>query len=226
MLNQEPVTNSSMSALLVGKSWARLHVDLSVRFAREFEIFFVDFLDLSRSLDLISTTVPLLAMFHVDTIDTAIPVAQLLVERGATISHLVGLDDGRSLLTAAQVLRHGYCAILDTTQQAQDLVENLQHIVRDCDHHPTELAFSAERDTVEIAVRSRLVDQTDLQILGLIARGMPDSEIAASLSFSLQTIRNRVSALLAAVGARNRTELAIAWRRHLHRSSFFTRLSA
>lgn len=213
-----------MSALLVGKSWAQLHVDLSIRFAREFEIFFVDFLDLSKSLDLISTTDRLLAMFHMDTIDTAIPVAQLLVERGATISHLVGLDDGRSLLTPAQVLKHGYCAILDTTQQAQYLVEKLQDIFRDCAHHPNELVFSASRDTVDVAIRSKLLDQVDLQILGLIARGIPNSEIAASLSFSLQTIRNRVSALLAAVGARNRTELAIAWRRHLHRSSFFTRL--
>lgn len=213
-----------MSALLVGKSWAQLHVDLSIRFAREFEIFFVDFLDLSKSLDLISTTDRLLAMFHMDTIDTAIPVAQLLVERGATISHLVGLDDGRSLLTPAQVLKHGYCAILDTTQQAQYLVEKLQLIFRDCACHPNELVFSASRDTVDVAIRSKLLDQVDLQILGLIARGIPNSEIAASLSFSLQTIRNRVSALLAAVGARNRTELAIAWRRHLHRSSFFTRL--
>lgn len=52
-------------------------------------------------------------------------------------------------------------------------------------------------------------DETDRQILSLIAQGKFDKEIADELFLSLQTIRNRVSRMLTGSGARNRTHLAM-----------------
>jgi DNA-binding NarL/FixJ family response regulator len=54
-----------------------------------------------------------------------------------------------------------------------------------------------------------LLDAIDRQIADLIAQGLTDREIAASVHFGLQTIKNRVSKILTTVGAANRTQLAV-----------------
>lgn len=52
-------------------------------------------------------------------------------------------------------------------------------------------------------------DETDRRILALIAQGKFDKEISDEVFLSLQTIRNRVSRMLAETGAKNRTHLAV-----------------
>lgn len=51
-------------------------------------------------------------------------------------------------------------------------------------------------------------DLLDQSLVRLISVGLTNDEIAQRLNFSVQTIRNRVSRILAASGARNRTHLA------------------
>ena len=53
------------------------------------------------------------------------------------------------------------------------------------------------------------LDDTDRQILKLIAAGHSDKQIAESVYLSLQTVRNRVSRLLNRFGKENRTQLAV-----------------
>lgn len=52
-------------------------------------------------------------------------------------------------------------------------------------------------------------DETDRRILALISQGKFDKEISDEVFLSLQTIRNRVSRMLAETGAKNRTHLAM-----------------
>lgn len=54
-----------------------------------------------------------------------------------------------------------------------------------------------------------LLDPVDREIANLIAKGLTDREISASVHFGLQTIKNRVSKILTTVGAANRTQLAV-----------------
>lgn len=54
-----------------------------------------------------------------------------------------------------------------------------------------------------------LLDPVDREIAQLIAKGMTDREIASSVHFGLQTIKNRVSKILQTVDASNRTQLAV-----------------
>lgn len=54
------------------------------------------------------------------------------------------------------------------------------------------------------------VDDTDRKILTLVARGCTNAEISDQVYLSLQTVRNRLSALLSKFHKRNRTELAVA----------------
>lgn len=51
-------------------------------------------------------------------------------------------------------------------------------------------------------------DSIDEDIVRLISYGFSNAEIAESIRFSVQTVRNRISQLLVASGARNRTQLS------------------
>ena len=53
------------------------------------------------------------------------------------------------------------------------------------------------------------LDDTDRQILRLLADGMSDKQIAEAVFLSVQTVRNRVSRLLNRFGKENRTQLAV-----------------
>ena len=61
----------------------------------------------------------------------------------------------------------------------------------------------------ESPTRVNVLEGSDKEIADLVAKGMTDKEIAAALNFSVQTIKNHVSRILTAVGAANRTQLAV-----------------
>lgn len=76
--------------------------------------------------------------------------------------------------------------------------------------------YADEGSRVDDRIKSRqlmrdISDETDRQIVALIAQGKFDKEIADELFLSLQTIRNRVSRMLTGSGARNRTHLAMLY---------------
>ena len=54
-----------------------------------------------------------------------------------------------------------------------------------------------------------VLSEIDREIAVLISRGMTDRDIAETVHFSLQTVKNRVSKILTQVGAANRTQLAV-----------------
>lgn len=59
------------------------------------------------------------------------------------------------------------------------------------------------------------LDTTSREILALVAIGLPNRDIAERMCLSYQTVRNRVSHLLDATGAINRTQLALrVWLGH------------
>jgi DNA-binding CsgD family transcriptional regulator len=58
------------------------------------------------------------------------------------------------------------------------------------------------------------VTRREADILGLLAAGLTNADIAARLYLSVRTVESHVSSLLAKLGARNRTDLAA---RHLER---------
>jgi len=70
------------------------------------------------------------------------------------------------------------------------------------------------RETVRFPLTSPYVglipyrDETDGDIVRLITAGLSNTEIAERVFLSVQTVRNRISRLLEASGARNRTHLA------------------
>jgi DNA-binding NarL/FixJ family response regulator len=72
----------------------------------------------------------------------------------------------------------------------------------------------AVRDLLRPAVRTRTHNGPDLtpreqQVLTLIAEGMTNSEIAASLVIGVETVRSHVASVLAKLQARDRTQAVV-----------------
>lgn len=68
---------------------------------------------------------------------------------------------------------------------------------------------ASQRMQQQSPARISVLQGSDKEIADLISKGMTDKEIAAALTFSVQTIKNHVSRILTAVGAANRTQLAV-----------------
>ena len=62
-------------------------------------------------------------------------------------------------------------------------------------------------------------DDLDTQIVRLIAEGKTDKEIGGILFLAHQTVRNRVSRILAATEMMNRTQLAVMWLAESHHAA-------
>lgn len=68
----------------------------------------------------------------------------------------------------------------------------------------------------EEAERSKSLTPRELEIVGLIAQGLPNKVIAVTLSMTEQTVKNHVTSILEHLGARNRVHaVALAKRGRL-----------
>jgi two-component system, NarL family, nitrate/nitrite response regulator NarL len=114
-----------------------------------------------------------------------------------------GSDEGALALTAVNV---GARDFIPKTAEAAEIVARLARAL----HLAGEAARAA--GAPRLTVRQG-------EVLRLLAEGHPNKEIAALLGIAEPTVRDHVSELLAALGARNRTEaVALATRYGLLRS--------
>lgn len=74
---------------------------------------------------------------------------------------------------------------------------------------PVEARAAMSRLDRSGALRLSQLDATDRSIVDLIAEGLSDKEISQRIHLSPQTIRNRVSRILAVLGKSNRTQVAV-----------------
>lgn len=74
---------------------------------------------------------------------------------------------------------------------------------------PVEARAAMSRLDRSGALRLSQLDATDRSIVELIAEGLSDKEISQRIHLSPQTIRNRVSRILAVLGKANRTQVAV-----------------
>lgn len=104
--------------------------------------------------------------------------------------------------------RRGFFDIIDTDMSAPDVVERMRSICAG------ESLLRRDRlwDTVETYrpsadVDDVVVDAIDHDIIELVSLGVSDRDIALGVHLSVQTVRNRVSAMIQRAGCANRTHL-------------------
>jgi DNA-binding CsgD family transcriptional regulator len=67
---------------------------------------------------------------------------------------------------------------------------------------------SAPAVTVKLTPRER-------EVVGLVAEGMTNRQVAAALSISIETVKHHLTHALVVTGCANRTQLALAWHREI-----------
>lgn len=111
------------------------------------------------------------------------------------------LVDGYTSKASAIVLKGAPSAEL--VQSIRDAAAGLQLI------NPTQVRVAAKRlNSVPLNALS-ILDATDREIAHLVSQGLTDKDIAATLHFSVQTVKNRISKILSRIGVANRTQLAV-----------------
>ncbi|WP_077063701.1 response regulator transcription factor [Streptomyces sp. MP131-18] len=116
-----------------------------------------------------------------------------------------------------EALRVGASGFLLKRSAAEDLVRAVRLVA-----HSDSLLFPAAVRALAArharreragALRARLTER-EAQVLRLMAQGLNNAEIAARLSVGAQTVKSHVAAVLAKLGARDRTQAVIAAYEH------------
>lgn len=138
------------------------------------------------------------------------PLLRRLVARG-------GRDDVRIALAVHGVdrvvrVQSAHCGFSDIVDLDDDLRDVARRLAR-LRSSPSPIADEGSWSTVpDLDAMPQLegltADDLDREILDLVCVGMRDADIAEVVHASLQSVKNRISAMLRRAGLRNRTQLA------------------
>ena len=111
----------------------------------------------------------------------------------------VMLDITERKQTETELLAAVQSVMQDTSWLGQKIVERLATLTR------AKGSPAKQPELAALPARSR-------EVLGLVAQGMPDGEIAAKLGISQNTLRNHIAAIYAKLGVHRRAALVV-WAR-------------
>ena len=132
---------------------------------------------------------------------------------------LTSVQDDNQVLPALQA---GALSYLLKDVAAEDLVQAVRRAARnETTLHPRVAArvVSALRDPPTPAPASDTLSQREREVLGLIAEGLSNQQIAERLAIGEKTVKTHVSNVLSKLDLSDRTQVAVyAWRHGLVRS--------
>lgn len=132
---------------------------------------------------------------------------------GSTQPVVVVLDRAAEMSIRVRAAAHRIDRVISAANGLDAMLDELKR----CATNPDECRRSHE--AVEAAGAPNTIyvaDETDREIVRLVAAGFADREIAEIVNYSHQTVRNRVSRILGESGARNRTHLACMYLTFVH----------
>jgi len=165
-------------------------------------------MSLESGLDLIVLGAPSLALFEAASNEA--------FQRGMSVSRpkvvILSSNINENLLEEAQT--QGIDAVIDACMCADDVVDAVFSVIDSAAKANGVSAFQLWKfDTQSAELENVCRDEMDAQIVSLIIQGFGNEDIAKQTFIAVQTVRNRISRLLAAAGAKNRTQLAVMFSR-------------
>jgi two-component system, NarL family, response regulator LiaR len=137
-------------------------------------------------------------------------LAQIKRDRPATEVLMLTSSDADEHLLAA--IRAGALAYLPKTAGVDQVVESVRAAARGESLLDPRLAARLVREVREVATRRGPLDSLsprEVEVLGVLARGRSNRQIARNLSISEETVKAHVSSILAKLQLADRTQAAI-----------------
>jgi len=138
--------------------------------------------------------------------------AHLLVRalhRPRRATKVVVLIDEADAETVRRALSAGTHAILERSSSAQEIVMAVKQVM--AGHAVMPLAWRSAIAVHAPATRAGSLSPRQVEVLRLIAGGLSNSEIAAALFLSVNTVKFHVRTIFRELGIRNRVEAAQRW---------------
>ena len=120
-----------------------------------------------------------------------------------------GLSDGSSLVEAAKAGADGFVSKEAPNAEIVDSVRRVAEGAAVLGDTSAEAMFRHLRDQGPVASKLSVLSDREREVLGLLAEGLTNREIAARLFISEKTVRNHVSGVLRKLDFRHRTEAAL-----------------
>lgn len=148
--------------------------------------------------------------------------AREILERdpAARVVFLTTFSDDEYIVSALKLGARGYliktdvAAIPPALAQVMDGKRVLEgKAIEDVDFSETSGGGSAEAGAAQRPAAFASLTDREFEVAELIARGLDNKEIAATAYMGEGTVRNHISSILAKMGLRNRTQIAIAYLR-------------
>ena len=192
--------------LLVGAPFVDSYPSFHLAASGAFNIVVFDVMRLDETLERVANTTFEAGIVLAENLHLMSGWRSALATRDAKVGHFVSFSDSATALPPTQLRSLGLCDGLDSGMSTDTFLTRINRTVDSCAHHPP----SGAADTTFLsgpASRSGILDQ---RIAQLVALGLSDREISDMLCHSNQSIRNKISRLLADHGYPNRTSIAAA----------------
>jgi DNA-binding NarL/FixJ family response regulator len=120
-----------------------------------------------------------------------------------------GLSDGSALVEAAKAGADGFVSKEAANAEIVDAVRRVANGAAVLGASSAQAMFRDLRRQAPITSRLSVLSEREREVLGLLAEGLTNREIAARLFISEKTVRNHVSGVLHKLDFRHRTEAAL-----------------
>ncbi|MFJ6650503.1 LuxR C-terminal-related transcriptional regulator [Streptomyces sp. NPDC091290] len=124
--------------------------------------------------------------------------------------------------TDMELLRLGACVLVRSRMTSVDLVSSVRLLATGYvpveRHMAQELAYRALEERTDEAAVMRLLTPRERDVFRLLARGMSNTEIAASLTVANSTVKTHVQSILNRLGLQNRLQVVMFAHRSVRRT--------
>lgn len=207
-------TTMDRPLIVIGSMWSAVHPRSTQRLSESFEVFEFDLLQLGSSISRLHGRTVDAAIIRIEWLDTVAPCVQALEASGTQLRHIIATEQHENMFPRDKLESLGVCGIITETDRHAAVLTEIFRVLNHCSCPPGKSHYSAKLSSDNSDIEQAGFSDCDRDILALVSAGLTNDEIAFTLHYSCQTIRNHLSHLMKITHVRNRTELANAWRRY------------